>query len=77
MPFTAIRVDREVTAAIKEQQARMREQNLDFPSRFLFVQRIGSRRGNKPYAAGSYHAILAEPETDEPGRAGVHLWVLM
>jgi hypothetical protein len=46
----------------------LREQNLGFPPRFLFVQRIGNRRGNKPYASGSYNAIMAERETDDRGR---------
>jgi hypothetical protein len=53
----------------------LREQNLGFPPRFLFVQPIGDRRGNKPYASGSYNAILAERETDDRGRdRGISGW---
>jgi integrase len=50
----------EVAAVIEEQQAWLREQYPGFPQRFLFVQRVGNRRGNKPYAPGSYNAILRE-----------------
>ena len=55
-----ILVDREVTAVIGEQQAWLREQHPGFPRRFLFIQRIGNRRGGKPYAPGSYRAILGD-----------------
>ncbi len=55
-----ILVDREVTAVIEEQQAWLREHYPAFPRRFLFIQRIGNRAGGKPYAPGSYNAILRE-----------------
>jgi Phage integrase family len=55
-----ILVDREVTAIIAEQQNWLRRHFPDFPRRFLFIQRIGNRQGNKPYAPGSYNAILRE-----------------
>jgi integrase len=55
-----ILVDREVTAVIEEQQAWLREQYPALPQRFLFAQRIGNRRGSKPYASGTYNWILRE-----------------
>jgi len=55
-----ILVDREVTAVIEEQQAWLRGNFPDFPRRHLFIQRKGNRNGSKPYACGSYNAILRE-----------------
>lgn len=55
-----ILVDHEVTAVIEEQQAWLRGTFPDFPRRHLFIQRIGNRHGSKPYACGSYKAILRE-----------------
>ena len=55
-----ILIDREAAAIIEEQQAWLGEHYPGFPRRFLFIQRIGNRRGSKPYAPGSYRAILGE-----------------
>jgi integrase len=55
-----ILVDQEVTAVIGEQQAWLAKRYQGFPRKFLFVQRIGNRLGDKPYAAGSYVWILRE-----------------
>ena len=68
-----ILVDREVTAVIEEQQAWLRGNFPDFPRRHLFIQRKGNRNGSKPYACGSYNAILREFSdlagfTDSKGR---------
>ena len=68
-----ILVDREVTAVIEEQQAWLRGNFPGFPRRHLFIQRIGNRNGSKPYASGSYNAILREFSdlagfTDSKGR---------
>lgn len=68
-----ILVDREVTAVIDEQLAWLHGNFPDFPRRHLFIQRIGNRRGTKPYACGSYNSILREFSrlagiTDSKGR---------
>lgn len=53
-----ILVDREVVELIEEQQQWVRER---FPeSKFLFIQRTGNRRGDKPYPAGTYNWMLNE-----------------
>jgi hypothetical protein len=54
----AILVDREVVEIIEEQQRWVRER---FPeSKYLFIQRIGNRQGDKPYPAGTYNWMLSE-----------------
>ena len=67
-------MDREVIAVIEEQQHWVREQHPDLEPRFLFIQRIGNRRGNKPYPSGTYNWMLREFSdlvqiTDSKGRA--------
>jgi hypothetical protein len=69
----SILVDREVAAVIEEQQAWVREQFPDLTPRFLFVQRTGNRRGDKPYPSGTYQWMLREFSkivriTDSTGR---------
>lgn len=56
----SILVDREVAAIIKEQQAWVRECFPGRQPRFLFVQRTGNRRGDKPYPSGTYQWMLRE-----------------
>lgn len=56
----SILVDREVAAIIEEQQRWVRESFPELPSRFLFVQRTGNRRGDKPYPSGTYNWMLRE-----------------
>jgi integrase len=70
----SILVDRDVIAVIEEQQHWVREQHPGLEPRFLFVQRIGNRRGNKPYPSGTYNWMLREFSdlvqiTDSKGRA--------
>lgn len=55
-----ILVDREVAAVIGEQQAFVRAAFPDRRPRFLFVQRTGNRRGDKPYPSGTYNWMLRE-----------------
>jgi integrase len=69
----SILVDRDVAAVIEEQQAWIREQFPDLTPRFLFVQRTGNRRGDKPYPSGTYQWMLREFSkivniTDSKGR---------
>jgi integrase len=69
----SILVDREVTAVIEEQQHWIREQFPGIQPRFLFVQRTGNRRGDKPYPSGTYSWMLREFSdvariTDSKGR---------
>jgi len=68
-----ILVDREVTAVIEEQQRWIREQFPGITPRFLFMQRTGNRRGDKPYPSGTYTGTLREFSniaqiTDSKGR---------
>jgi integrase len=53
-----ILVDREVTEIIAEQQEWLRTQHPNGNRRFLFVQRTGNRRGDKPYPSGTYNWVL-------------------
>ncbi|MGH3858574.1 tyrosine-type recombinase/integrase [Actinokineospora sp.] len=55
-----ILVDREVVEVIEEQQHWVRDRFPDLTPRFLFVQRTGNRRGDKPYASGTYNWMLRE-----------------
>jgi integrase len=69
----SILVDREVAAVIEEQQRWVRESFHDLQPRFLFVQRTGNRRGDKPYPSGTYQWMLRELSdlvqiTDSKGR---------
>jgi Phage integrase family len=68
-----ILVDREVAAVIEEQQAWVRKCFPTRQPRFLFVQRTGNRRGDKPYPSGTYQWMLREFSdvvqiTDSAGR---------
>jgi len=54
----SILVDHEVTAIIDEQRQWVRDRFLDRAPRYLFIQRTGNRLGDKPYASGSYTAML-------------------
>jgi integrase len=57
----SILVDREVIAVIEEQQAWLRTHLPGHQQpRFLFMQRIGNRSGDKPYPAGTYGWMLRE-----------------
>lgn len=56
----SILVDAEVVAVIEEQRAWIRARFPDADSQHLFPQRIGNRRGDKPYAPGTYSWILRE-----------------
>lgn len=56
----SILVDREVAAVIEEQQQWVRQSFPDLRPRFLFVQRTGNRRGDKPYPSGTYNWMLRE-----------------
>ncbi len=56
----SILVDREVAAIIEEQQRWVHETFPDLQPRFLFVQRTGNRRGDKPYPSGTYNWMLRE-----------------
>jgi integrase len=56
-PDTII-VDSEVTEVIAEQQHWVQSQLPDANRRFLFVQRTGNRRGDKPYPSGTYNWVL-------------------
>jgi Phage integrase family len=56
----SILVDREVAAVIEEQQAWVRQRFPGLAARFLFVQRTGNRRGDKPYPSGTYAWMLRE-----------------
>jgi hypothetical protein len=53
-----ILVDHEVTEVIAEQQQWMQVHHPDGSRRFLFAQRMGNRRGDKPYPAGTYNWVL-------------------
>jgi integrase len=69
----SILVDREVAAVVEEQQAWVRECFPELQPRFLFVQRTGNRRGDKPYPSGTYQWMLREFSnvvqiTDSKGR---------
>ena len=69
----SILVDREVAAVIEEQQQWVRAGLQGRQPRFLFVQRIGNRRGDKPYPSGTYNWMLREFSnvvriTDSKGR---------
>jgi hypothetical protein len=69
----SILVDHEVAAVIEEQQAWVRECFPELQPRFLFVQRTGNRRGDKPYPSGTYQWMLREFSnivqiTDSKGR---------
>ncbi|MHB1491417.1 MAG: tyrosine-type recombinase/integrase [Cellulomonas sp.] len=69
----SILVDREVTAVIEEQQTWLREQFPGIEPHFLFMQRTGNRRGDKPYPSGTYTWMLREFSnvvaiTDSKGR---------
>lgn len=69
----SILVDREVAAVIEEQQQWVRTCFPEREPRFLFVRRIGNRRGDKPYASGTYNWMLREFSnivqiTDSKGR---------
>lgn len=54
----SILVDHEVVAVITEQQRWVRESFPDLSPRYLFVQRTGNRRGDKPYPSGTYNWML-------------------
>ena len=69
----SILVDREVAAIIEEQQRWVRETLPKLRPRFLFVQRTGNRRGDKPYPSATYNWMLRELSdlariTDSQGR---------
>jgi len=69
-----ILVDREVTGVIEEQQRWVRARFPGLNPRFLFVQRIGNRNGDKAYPPGTYNWMLREFSdlaqiTDSKGRA--------
>ncbi|NTY63966.1 tyrosine-type recombinase/integrase [Mycolicibacterium sphagni] len=53
-----ILVDHEVTEVIAEQHRWLQTQHLDGNRRFLFARRLGNRRGDKPYPAGTYNWVL-------------------
>ena len=53
-----ILVDHEVTEVVAEQQRWVQSQLPDGSRRFLFVQRTGNRRGDKPYPSGTYNWVL-------------------
>jgi Phage integrase family len=68
-----ILVDRDVTTIIAEQQHWVRDRFPDLAPRHLFIQRIGNRRGDKPYASGTYNWMLRQFSdvvriTDSKGR---------
>lgn len=70
-------VDQEVVAVIEEQQQWVRTLFPDLEPEYLFLQRLGNRRGGKPYPSGTYTWMLREFSdrvkiTDSKGRA-VHL----
>lgn len=69
----SILVDYEVVTIIEEQQRWVRQSFPDLTPRYLFVQRTGNRRGDKPYPPGTYSWILRELSnlariTDSTGR---------
>jgi hypothetical protein len=69
----SILVDREVIAVIEEQQTWVRTHFPEADPRFLFGKRTGNRRGDKPYASGTYNWMLREFSdlirvTDSKGR---------
>jgi hypothetical protein len=69
----SILVDREVTTIIEEQRRWVRERFSGQAPRHLFVQRLGNRRGDKPYASGTYTRKLRQFSdlaqiTDSKGR---------
>jgi hypothetical protein len=53
-----ILVDHEVTEVIAEQQRWIEDHHPEGGRRFLFAQRMGNRRGDKPYPAGTYNWVL-------------------
>jgi hypothetical protein len=53
-----ILVDHEVTEVIAEQHRWIHSQHPDGSRRFLFTRRMGNRRGDKPYPAGTYNWVL-------------------
>ncbi|WP_343577582.1 tyrosine-type recombinase/integrase [Mycobacterium sp.] len=53
-----ILVDHEVTEVIAEQHRWLQAQHPDGSRRFLFARRLGNRRGDKPYPAGTYNWVL-------------------
>ncbi|MCV7131226.1 tyrosine-type recombinase/integrase, partial [Mycolicibacterium vanbaalenii] len=53
-----ILVDREVTEVIAEQHRWLQAQHPDGSRRYLFARRLGNRRGDKPYPAGTYNWVL-------------------
>ena len=53
-----ILVDHEVTEVIAEQHRWLQTQHPDGSRRFLFARRLGNRRGDKPYPAGTYNWVL-------------------
>jgi hypothetical protein len=55
-----ILVDREVSQVIDEQQRWVRERFPGLEPKYLFLQRIGNRLGDKPYPSGTYNWMLRE-----------------
>ncbi len=53
-----ILVDHEVTEVIAEQHRWLQTQYPDCSRRYLFARRLGNRRGDKPYPAGTYNWVL-------------------
>lgn len=53
-----ILVDHEVTEVIAEQHRWIHNQHPGGSRRFLFARRLGNRRGDKPYPAGTYNWVL-------------------
>ncbi|WP_281254716.1 tyrosine-type recombinase/integrase [Mycobacterium aquaticum] len=53
-----ILVDREVTEVIAEQHRWLQVHHPDGSRRYLFARRLGNRRGDKPYPAGTYNWVL-------------------
>jgi hypothetical protein len=69
----SILVDHEVTAIIEEQRHWVGDRFPNLAPRHLFIQRIGNRRGDKPYASGTYNWMLRQFSdlvqiTDSKGR---------
>jgi len=56
----SILVDQDVIAVIEEQQAWVRTHFPDTDPQFLFLRRTGNRRGDRPYASGTYNWMLRE-----------------
>lgn len=53
-----ILVDHAVTEVIAEQHRWIHAQHPGSSRRFLFTRRLGNRRGDKPYPAGTYNWVL-------------------